>query len=148
MNAIVETPIIRRFEIPDLARHGKWIMPRLMLAFPHLGERAAAGFLNSIVYNNEHLFLYQPHAVALAQVISSHSLTAKPIIFERFVWVENPDDKEQVAAAADFYDHFVKWGKQMSVEVMIVEEMSDVPHDLIKQHAGRIFNRQQQFVRL
>lgn len=148
MNAIVDAPIVRRFEIPDLDRHAKWIMPRLMAAFPHLNERAVAGFLSSIIYQNDYLFLYQPHGVALALVLSSNTLNPKPVIWEQFVWVEDPNDKEQVAQAAVFYDHFAKWGKSMGVEVMIVEEMTDVPHDAIKNAIGRIFNRQQQFVRL
>lgn len=149
MNAVTDVaPIIRRFEIPDLDRHGKWILPRLLAAFPHLTERTAAGFLSSLVYSNEHLFLYQPHAVGLAQVVSSHTLSPKPVIWERFVWVEDQQDKQQVADAATFYERFVAWGKAMSVEVMIVEEMTDVPHEQIKAKAGRVFSRQQQFVRL
>jgi hypothetical protein len=149
MNAITEIdPMVRRFELPDLSRHGKWIMPRLLQAFPHLNERSAAGFLSSIIYNNEHLFLYQPHGVALAQVVSSHTLMPKPVIWERFVWVEDQQDKDQINAAASFYDHFAKWGKAMDVEIMIVEELTDVPHELIKTKVGRVFSRQQQFARL
>lgn len=149
MNALPDlAPIVRRFEIPDLDRHGKWILPRLLQAFPHLNERSAAGFLTSLVYSNEHLFLYQPHAVALAQVVSSHTLSPKPVIWERFVWVEDKDDKQQLADAATFYERFIVWGRAMSVETMIVEEMSDVPHEQIKAVTGRVFSRQQQFVRL
>jgi hypothetical protein len=149
MNAIVDiAPIVRRFEIPDLDRHAKWVAPRLAQAFPHLADRAILGFLSSIIYNNEYLFLYQPHSVALAQVLSSNTLNPKPIVWEQFVWVEDANDKEQVAQAAAFYDHFAKWGKGMGAEVMIVEEMTDVPHDLIKAQIGRIFNRQQQYARL
>lgn len=149
MNAIVETQLVRRFEIPDLSRHGKWIVPRLLQSFPHLSnERGVAAFLNGLIYSNEHLFLYQPHGVALAQVSTSEMLTAKPVIIERFVWAEDPKDKEHQTACALFYEHFAKWGKHMGAEVMLVEELTDVPHDLIKQSIGRIFNRQQQFVRL
>lgn len=149
MNAMSDiAPLVRRFEIPDLDRHGKWILPRLLAAFPHLNERSAAGFLTSLVYSNEHLFLYLPHAVGLAQVVSSHTLSPKPVVWERFVWVENPEDKEQLASAAALYERFMTWGKQMGVETMIVEEMTDVPHEQIKAVVGRVFNRQQQFVRL
>lgn len=149
MNAPVNlAPIVRRFELPDLDRHGGWIMPRLTQAFPHLTERSAAGFLSSLIYNNEHLFLYQPHAVALAQVLSANALANKPVVWERFVWVEDPKDKQQVADAASFYSEFQRWAKAMSVEVIVVEELTDVPHDLIKEKLGRIFQRQQQFVRI
>ena len=147
MNEMVETALVRRFETPDLSRHGKWILPRLMKLF-NLTERAAAGFIGGLSYNNEYMFLYQPHGAALAQVVRMHTLQPKPIVIERFVWVENPDDKNQVQAAAAFYDEFHRWAKTMDADTIIVEEMTDVPHDLIKQKLGRIFTRQQQFAKV
>lgn len=149
MNALVENiAIVRRFEMPDLDRHAKWLLPRLGKAFPKLDERRAAGFLSSMVYNNEHMFLYQPHAVGLAQLVADTTLASGPMIYERFVWAEDPQNKDQIAAAANFYSHFARWGKHMSVEVMIVEELTDVPHEMVREKLGRVFNRQQQFVRL
>jgi hypothetical protein len=32
--------------------------------------------------------------------------------------------------------------------VLIVEENTDIPHDMIKEKLGRIFSRQQQFARV
>jgi hypothetical protein len=141
-------PVIRRFDTADLTRHGAWILPRMMKAFPHMSERSVAGFLQTINYNNEYLLLYYEHGVALAQIMSAHSLDAKPIVYERFVWVENPEDKEQVRNAAEFYTEFYRWAKSQSAEVIIVEENTDVPHELIKEKLGRIFTRQQQFARV
>ena len=141
-------PVIRRFDTADLSRHAMWIMPRVMKAFPHLSERAVAGFLQTINYNNEYLLLYAEHGVALAQVMSAHSLDATPVVYERFVWVENPEDKEQVKAAAEFYTEFSRWAKSQSASVIIVEENTDVPHELIKEKLGRIFSRAQQFARV
>ena len=148
LKLVSPAPVIRRFDTADLSRHGAWIMPRMMKAFPHLNERGVATFLQNIVYNNEYLILYHEHGVALAQSMSAHSLDAKPVVYERFVWVENPENKEQLAHAAGFYTEFLKWAKSQSADVIIVEENTDVPHDLIKEKLGRIFNRQQQFARV
>lgn len=150
MNAIVEVPVMRRFERPDLDRHGKWLLPRLLQAFPHLNERSAAGFLAGMIYNNEHLFLYQPHGVALAQIMSEHTLAPKPVIWERFVWAEDPKDAAQVEAASHFYSEIHRWAKGLRCEIIVVEELTDVPHEMVRKRLGRVFNldRQQQFVRV
>ena len=141
-------PAIRRFNSADLSTHGKWILPRMLQAFKHMNERGAASFLQNIDYNNQYLMLYHEHGVALAQVMSAHALDASPIIYERFVWVENKDDKEQVKAAAEFYVEFHRWAKNQNIEVIIVEENTDIPHEMIKEKLGRIFTRQQQFAKL
>lgn len=141
-------PTIRRFNSADLSRHGAWILPRMLQAFKHFNERAAASFLQNIDYNNQYLMLYHEHGVALAQVMSAHSLDAQPVIYERFVWVEDKEDREQVKQAASFYTEFQRWAKSQSVEVIIVEENTDVPHEMIKEKLGRIFTRQQQFARV
>ena len=141
-------PTIRKFDTADLSTHGAWILPRLMAAFPHFDQRGAATFLQNVNYNNEYLFLYHDNGVALAQVMSAHSLDAKPIVHERFVWVQNPEDKDQVKHAAAFYTEFLKWAKMLSAEVIIVEENTDVPHELVKERLGRIFQRQQQYARV
>ena len=147
---IVETPAptIRRFDTADLSQHGKWIVPRMIQSYPHLNERAVATFLQNVLWNNEWLILYSETGVALAQVMSAHTLDAKPVVYERFVWVENKEDKAQLKHAAEFYTEFRRWAKSMSAEVIIVEENTDVPHELIKEKLGRIFTRQQQFARL
>ena len=146
---IVESvaPAIRRFDTADLSKHGKWIMPRMQQAFPHMNERAVATFLQNINYNNDYLFLYQEDSVALAQTMSAHSLSAAPIVYERFVWVEQKENKDQIRRAANFYVEFLRWAKSQSADVIIVEENTDVPHDMIKEKLGRVFSRQQQFVR-
>ena len=141
-------PAIRRFDTADLSQHGAWIVPRMMQAYPHMNERAVATFLQNIVYNNEWLILYQPSGVALAQVMSAHTLDAKPVVHERFVWVQDREDKQQIAHAAEFYVEFRKWAKSLGADVIIVEENTDVSHDMIKEKLGRIFSRQQQFAKL
>ena len=91
---------------------------------------------------------FQHASLALAQVVQSHALTGPSVVYERFVWCENPEDKAQQRHAAEFYVHIRRWAKQMGIDTLIVEESSDVPHDLIKEKLGRIFSRTQQFARL
>lgn len=139
---------IRRFDTADLTTHAAWVLPRMMKAFPHLSERGIAGFLQTILYNNEYRIMCNDHGIALSQVMSAHSLDASAVVYERFVWVENPEDKDQIRAAAEFYVEFGRWAKTLGAGVIIVEENTDVPHDMIKEKLGRIFTRQQQFARV
>jgi hypothetical protein len=138
---------VRRFELPDLDTHARWFMPRFLKEYPHLNERSAIGFLRGIVYSNEFLFLFQEKGVALAQAMGSGGLEAEPIVWERFVWVENPADAGQQQAASFFYDRIVKWAKAMGVSKVHVEEHSDCTHDQIKARVGRVFETQQKYIR-
>lgn len=143
----VELPAIRRFDLADLPQAGPWLMPRLVTAL-ELPEQRVAGWLRSMIDTNEHLFLWQPHSVALAELQRANGLADKPIVRERFVLAENPDDIMHVKEAAAFYDEFKRWAKNIGAEILIVEEFSNVPHDLIKEKLGRIFTREQQFARI
>jgi hypothetical protein len=144
----VYQPVIRRFDLADLQEHGGWIIPRLREAYPSVREGALAGWLKSAIYSNEHMFLYCPDGVAMAQVLRNISLEAAPFVQERFVWVRDKSDPEQVRSCARFYEEFHRWAKQLGCEVMFVEESSDVPHEIVKEKVGRVFTRTQQFVRM
>lgn len=141
------TPI-RRLELADLSRHGIWLVARLLSAYPHLTQRELQGWLRGIVTSNEFLFLYQENSVALAQLIRNMTLTPKPIIYERFVFAEDKDNPAHIAQAAAFYGEIGRWAKTQSVENILVEEMTDVPHDQIKEYLGRLYTRQQVFARV
>lgn len=138
----------RRFDIPDLDRHGLWLLPRLKQKYPHLNDRGLLSWIRNIVFVNDWHFICQDTGVALAQCVSAHTLSPKPIIQEHFVWVQNKDDKEQVAAAACFYTDFARWAKHHQAEVVTVEEDTDVPHEMVKEKLGRVFTRTQQFTRV
>ena len=137
---IHEPAFIRRFEIADLSKHGPWLMKRFLAKFPEMGEKTIAGYLNGLIVNNEHIFLYQDHAVALAQIVFSPGIKPVRVLQERFVWVENREDKDQLSDAADFYDQFKQEAKRRDVERIIVCEDSDVPKTLIEQRLGRLFD--------
>lgn len=135
-----EPATVRRFELADLSTHGGWLLKRLAAIFPDLGERAIAGYLTNLVYNNEHMFLCQPHAVALAQMTSSPGIRPTKLVQERFVFVEDKNDKEQLEDAADFYINMRQWGRQAGAERIIVMENSDVPKSLVELRLGRLFD--------
>lgn len=140
-----KTTIIRRFTEADLSMHGQWILKRLRQAYPANSERMIIGWLRNLSFDNASLFLATDNAVALFQVTGVFSLAHKPIIIERFVLAL----EGHIAEAAKFYLEAVQWAKSQSIDEMIIEQMSDVPHDLIRDKVGhRVFTRQQLFVRL
>lgn len=140
---------IRRFETPDIDRHGLWLIPRLKLKYAHLNDRGILSWLRSgLMVSNEFMFLYHEFAVGLVQIESSHTLAPKPIAREHFVWAKDKTVPEHVIAATALYNRFAIWAKGKGCEVMVVEEDTDVPHEALKENLGRLFARQQQFARL
>ena len=130
----------RRFELADLSQHGPWLLKRFAAKFPDMTERTIAGYLNGLLYSNEHLFLYQDNAVGLAQLVHSPGIRPVKVVQERFVWVKDRNDKEQVENAADFYSEMQQWGKRQSAERIIACEDTDVPKALIEARVGRLFD--------
>lgn len=138
------TPEVRRFQLPDLFKHGPWIVQRLLKAYPHKTQPQLEGWLRGIIQHNEFLFLYSDVGVALGTFMREDPLSEKPQFQELFVFAQDGHQEE----AAAFYDEFVRWSKNLGIAVMVVEVMSDVPHEAIKARTGRIFTRQIQFARL
>ena len=138
---------IRRFYEADLCKH-TWIMARLMERYPQQNERALATFLRGLLASNEHLFLYNDHGCALAQMVRTFTLEAEPVVQERFVWCEDPNNVLQTTAAAEFYAEFERWAKSLGASKLIVEEWTDVPHDRIREKIGRLFTQQMIFARV
>lgn len=137
----------RRFQMPDLNTHGAWLMPRLQAAFG-FNERMAATWLRSLVYSNDSMFLFHEIGVALAQVEMINTLQPRPVVRERFVWLKDPADKDAQKQGAWFYPRFAEWAVQQNADIMIVQELTDIPPDLVKARLPRIFVREQKFVRL
>lgn len=144
-----ELPATRRFELADITQHGGWLLPRLVKTYPHLTERTALGFLHNVLYNSEFHFCYAPHAAGLVQIERTHTLANRPIVREKFVWVQDIRDATHVAEALAFYDEFITWARHHGADTMIVEESSDVPHEQVREKFDkRIFVREQKFVRI
>lgn len=149
----IEPPFTRRFERPDIDRHRAWFIPRLLKSYPQLTDRTVLGWLISALESNEFMFLYQDHAVALAQVCA-YSLRPEAVIEEIFVWCEQPQSKENQQQAAHFYDHFYNWAKRKSIATLVVQESTDVPAEMIRQELGnteqgkRLFERKVMYARV
>ncbi len=152
---ISSTPIeMRRFSLADINKHGPWLIPRMVKAYPELTEYTAVGWLKGFMTSNEYLALSQPHGAALFQLMPGYTLVPAKVIQERFVWVENPKDDEQVLAAAEFYHEAYQWAERMvGIEHLIVDENSDVPKNIIedtmiKGRKVRILKREMTYVRV
>lgn len=143
-----DLPFIRRFERPDIDKHAAWFIPRMIKAFPNFNERSIYTWLLNMLTSNEHMFLYLDHGVALAQAMP-YGLPAEAIIVEQFVWVEDPLNKEMQADAAHVYLHFHEWAKRKGLSILIVEENSDVPHEMVRAKLDkRLFERKQIFAKV
>jgi hypothetical protein len=131
---------VRRFELADLSKHGPWLMKRFAIAFPEVPERTVAGYLRGLLEQAEYMFLYQDHAVALAQLVNLPGFTVRRAVQERFVWVEDKTDKDQLENAADMYTHMKEFAKRREAVTMFVCENTDVPKNLIENRLGRLFD--------
>ncbi len=147
---LVLPPIpIRRFEVPDIDRHGAWLSQRLLRAYKHLDQRTLIGWLRGLVYNNECCFLYQDNAVGLAQADRAWTLNPRTLVRERFVFCRDPENQQHILEAAGLYTEFARWGRNIGAETMVVEELSDVPDSMVRQAIqGRFGTRTETFVRL
>lgn len=140
---------LRRFEIPDLDRHRAWLIPRFKAAYPHLNDANLVGWLRGIIYSSEYFFRFQQNSVALFQAISINTLAPAPVIQEIFVFCEDKDNAQHHEQAAQFYVDAMTWAQHHGSQAMLIEEMSDVPHELIgKTLSGRLLTRQQIFVKV
>lgn len=144
-----EPIVIRRFELPDITEHGAWVSERLTRLYPHVAPRQLLGWLQTMLNSNDFLFLYQKNAVALAQSMHGHSIAPQPIVHERFIFVRDPENADQIKEAAAFYGDFYRWAKALGAEVVIFSDHSDVPVEKAKGYLGdRLFTKEQTFARV
>lgn len=142
---VAATPT-RRLQVPDLERHGNWIIERLRQAFPYRNERELLGWLRGVIDSNDYCFLYQEHGVALATRVRNHPLEQRAHVQEIFCFARPGHE----ASAAAFYDDFKRWAKFSDIQVLVLSDLTDIPMDIIKDRLGlnRISTRMVQFVRL
>jgi len=138
----------RRFQVPDLDRCQKWLLPRLRAAYPHVQEDALRGWLRGIIYQNEFMFSIQDNSLGCFQISRGHTLSPQAVIMEHFVWCEDKDNALHQLQAARFYEEAAIWAKHQGATTILVEVNSDVPHDMIKEKLGRLFTRQETFARI
>lgn len=143
-----ERAMVRRFYPADLSSHGPWIMKRLTQMFPEADEHWLAGWLRGTIFDNAHLFLYQENAVCLAQVVMLPSIKPTQVVQERFCWVKDRTDKDQLESAADFYEDMALWARNLRIDRLFVAENTDVPKEEIQKRVGRVFETKICHVRL
>lgn len=148
VEAAVEIPFTRRFQSSDLSKHGPWLFPRLSKLFMHMSDGRLHGWLLDMMGQNDFMFLYQDHGVALA-MLRSDSLRPDAVVEEIFVWVEDPANEEHLRAGAYFYVHFDEWAKRKSVPTVLIEQNTDIPRKLIAEATGkRIFEAKLAYMRV
>lgn len=143
---LADTDTIRKFQSADLMPH-RWIIDRLLKAYPHLTQGALVGWISGLIFNNAYLFLYQENAVALAQV-TNPTLGPRIVVVERFVWARDPKNLDHVKQAADFYECFQRWARGMDAVEIEVGILTDVPREAITEKLGRIFEQKRLIARV
>lgn len=149
-NGVEKFPLIepRRFDLPDINRHGPWLIPRFEREFPHFNHIQVLSFLRSVLYSNEFMFLFQPHGAALAQVMNEQTLQPEPVVWERFVFLEDAKDPYHIAEGVEFYKEFARWTRQKQSASLVVDQHSDVPRDEIRKKLGRLSVQELQVAKL
>jgi hypothetical protein len=142
-------PEVRRFEVPDMTGKGMWIMQRLLATFPHLSQQQLYGWLGGLIYSPEYLFLHQSRSVGLAQLVSTFTLTPRPVVEVRFVFVADKEAHTDQEQGAEFYPEFLRWGRNKNADTIVFDDMmSDVPEELIRKKVGRLLTRQLSFAKV
>ncbi len=148
-DGVLGTPTVsivtpRRFGMADLNDMGPWLIDRLQKKFPHLHTRMLSGWLSGAMGSNEFLFLRTDNACGMAALINE-PMSAAPVIREVFVLSRNGDLNE----ASAFYPAFRRWAKQIGASDMVIEQFSDVPHEIVRDVVGsRVLVRETMFVRV
>ena len=125
---------LERFTAADLNYRHKWVVDRLLQAYPHHTERSVIGWLRGITESNLFLCLRQDQAVAVAEVSTPDTLAADRVVSERFVFLQDRLNKAQARQALEFYDEMLRWAKGMDVDRVIILQLSDVPEDIARKH--------------
>ena len=85
----------------------------------------------------------------LAMAHPIDALAPAPLIQEIFVFCEDAKNAEHQRQAAHFSVDAQTWAQHRGATAMIIEEMSDVPHETIAAVLpGRLLTRQQIFVKV
>lgn len=139
---------LRRLDPADLNFHAPWLLDRMAAVFNYLDSRQRYGWLNSMIFSPDYMLLFQENAVGCAQLNRAMSLEPVPVVQERFLFVRDPRDKEQVNDALGMYDEFMRFGKLHNATTFVLYEKSDIPIELVKKHLGRVFDRQISYVKI
>lgn len=137
-----------RFSLNDLSTQAPWFIPRLIKVYSHLTERSAATWLRNVMDQSDTLFLASDKGLSCTSLVHPDTFSPKAVIQERFTWVADPADKDQVKEALAFYDAAYRWGQGLGVNVFLLCEYSDVPAEVLRERFKRVLTRQQSFLRV
>lgn len=130
----------RPFRGNDIEELGPWLVERLKVRWTHLHERQIGGWLQAAIGVRGFLFIRSEKAVALAQA-TNKLMQPQQVVEEVFVLAREGGIEE----AALLYREFKHWADALGADEVICENLTDVPHDLIKAQFGRLWARDQVF---
>ena len=137
---------VRRVTEADIRVIGPAVCERLKDKFPAASTDALMSYLRAQVLRLDVLFVRTENAIAMFEVVREPLCDSD--IRERFVFALPKTIPEAVAEAADLYPFAMRWGDDIYVNHMYIEELSDVPRDMIKERVGKIRLKQQTYVAL
>lgn len=129
----------RRFHLPDLNEKGIWLISELKVRFKASTDGELVNWLRAVIVGstNEFLFVRTDHAVALAQVMRE-PLSSRPVVQEQFVLV---DDDKFMEEGAYLYSVLHQWAKNLNAYELRIENLTNVPRNMIKARLGELFDR-------
>jgi hypothetical protein len=128
----------RRFHLPDLNEKGIWLVNELKERFKST-DGELVNWLRAVIVGspNEFLFVRTDHAVALAQVYRE-PLSSRCVVQEQFVLV---DDDQFMDQGAYLYSVVYQWAKMLNAYELRIENLTNVPRQMIKARIGELFER-------
>lgn len=134
--------LVRRVQRPDLEEMRPEIRRRLAVKYPHVDEAPMFAFLMSCLDSNEFFFIRNAGAVGLGMI--DRRPLYPPRVVEKFCLALYGD----AAAAVEVTRAIVKWAFGMDMREVVLEQMSDVPREKIKELYGRVLSREERFIRI
>ncbi len=109
---VQEVVTVRRFNLPDLERHGLWLYEKLQEQFKHLNVTPGhlTAWIRGAIETNSYYFVCTDKSVGMAQA-NHRPLTAQPYVDVIFLHSLDPSDISHEPA---ILNAMKGWGKGMS----------------------------------
>lgn len=138
------TPIneqVTSFTMRDIPLWGEWLLYRLQMLYPHLGQLNYQGYLSQYIGNNWSIFIKTKYAIGMAVRVND-PFEQRPIVRNVFVFKHHPDQEEENKDVRLILSSYKNWGKSMGARrVEITGYFGDVTpskrHDMLGR-GGRI----------
>jgi len=133
----------RRIGLPDMFKHGQWMISRYITKYPGLTEQNALGYFRVMMDDGvNYLFIINEGGVALFEQLTD--IMRGRIVRERFVFVFTPEDIPQ---AALLYGDMFRWAESIAATEAQVDVFTDIPRNLIRKHTAPLYTREVVFVK-